>query len=197
MKYVLIGSVTSPYVRKMRLFLKDLAPYDFKAINYLEKNDSDYLKSVNPINKIPLLIDGNQTIFDSRVIFNHLSKKHGLQPLTIDQENILSAIDGAMDTSINLFSLRRGGLDITKGDNPFIERQIERVPLIINFLKPWLSNLDPQNPKDWNFVSMSAYCYFYWANFRDILDLSPYPEVELFLKKFKNMPGIDETNIPT
>jgi glutathione S-transferase len=42
MNYTLIGSHTSPYVRKMRLLLHELGPYELKAINYLEENDSDY-----------------------------------------------------------------------------------------------------------------------------------------------------------
>jgi len=48
-------------------------------------------------------------------------------------ENVLSAIDGAMDTSINLFSLRRGGMDLD-GGNTYIERQKERVLSILNLL---------------------------------------------------------------
>lgn len=75
MPQLLIGSLTSPYVRKLRLLMHGNIAIEFKAINYLEKNDSDYLKSLNPINQIPLLIDDEQTIYDSRVIFNYLCKK--------------------------------------------------------------------------------------------------------------------------
>jgi glutathione S-transferase len=103
MKYVLIGSMTSPYVRKLRLWLNDIAPYELKCVNYLEANDSEYLKKTNPINKIPILIDYDKTIYDSRVIYNYLAQKHHTKPLSIEQENILSAIDAALDTSINLF----------------------------------------------------------------------------------------------
>lgn len=193
MKYTLIGSSTSPYVRKLRLLLMQIGHYDFKSINYLEKADSDYLKSINPINQIPILIDDNQTIFDSRVIYNHLTKKHSLKALSIDEENILSAIDAAMDTSINLFSLRRGGLDLN-AHNAYIERQKERVPLILNFLTSWMQSLDSKNPAHWNFLTMSLYSYLHWGVFREIVSLADFPEAKTFLEKFKNAPGVAETS---
>jgi glutathione S-transferase len=168
----------------------DLVIVDFKTVNYLEKNDADYLKSINPINKIPVLIDQGQAIFDSRVIYNHLAKKYLWTPLTIEEENILSAIDAAMDTSINLFSLKRGGLDWTTTPNSYITRQEERIPLILKFISPWLAK-----PQSWNFVSMSLYSYLDWASFRGLLDLSPYPEMQEFLNHWKNAPGVQETKI--
>lgn len=192
MNYILIGSLTSPYVRKMRILLHSLAPYELKSINYLEKNDSDYLKSINPINQIPVLLDNDVKIFDSRVIYNYLAKKHKLNPLSIDEENILSAIDAALDTSINLFSLRRGGLDLN-GGNSYIERQQERIPLILNYLTPWIKSQDEKNPAHWNFLTMSFYAYLYWGEFRAILDLSSYPDLKNFLERFKNAPGVAET----
>lgn len=192
MNYTLIGSVTSPYVRKMRLLLHTLAPYELKAINYLEKNDGDYLKSINPINQIPILLDGEVKIYDSRVIYNYLAKKHKLKALSVEEENILSAIDAAMDTSINLFSLRRGGLDLN-GGNSYVERQKERIPLILNYLTPWVKSLDEKNPAHWNFISMSLYSYLYWGEFREILDLSGFPDLKKFLERFGDAPGVPET----
>ncbi|MGZ3787411.1 MAG: glutathione S-transferase family protein [Bacteriovorax sp.] len=195
--YTLIGSFTSPYVRKIRLLLFNLGTYEFKSINYLEQKDGEYLKSINPINQIPILLDGETKIFDSRVIYNYLAKKHHLKPLTIEEENILSAIDAGLDTSINLFSLRRGGLDIETCKNAYIDRQKERVPLIFNYLIPWVGHLDPKNPDHWNFLTMSLYSYLYWLGYRNVQDMSAYPELQLFLEKFKNAPGVLETTPPT
>lgn len=195
MNYTLVGSFTSPYVRKMRLLLFKLGTYEFKSINYLEQKDGEYLKSINPINQIPILLDGETKIFDSRVIYNYLAKKHHFKALSVEDENILSAIDAAMDTSINLFSLKRGGLDI-EAPNAYITRQKERVPLILNYLTPWVKSLDPKNPDHWNFLTMSLYSYLYWLEYRSVLDLSPYPVLKNFLHQFKDSPGVQETNPP-
>lgn len=99
---------------------------------------------------------------------------------------------GLMDTSINLFSLRRGGLDLN-GGNSYVERQKERIPLILNYLIPWLTSLNEKNPDHWNFLSMSLYSYLYWGDFREILDLSEFPDLKKFLGRFNNAPGIAET----
>lgn len=189
MSYTLIGSVTSPYVRKLRLAFHGRISYELKTINYLEENDAEYLKKINPINKIPILIDDGEAIYDSRVIYNYLSQKYQWTPLTIAEENILSAIDAALDTTINIFSFERGGLDLST-PNSYLNRQKERIPSIINYLKPWA-----QNNTEWNFLAMSLYSYLDWAQFRKMINLKEYPEMLQFLEKFKNSPGVFETKL--
>lgn len=193
--YTLIGSSTSPYVRKLRLyFAKHNIKYEFKSINYLEANDSEYLKSINPINKIPVLVVDQKPIFDSRVIFNFINEKHSLKQLSIEEDNILSAIDAAMDTSINLFTLRRGGLDLVNCKNTYIDRQLERVPLILNYLRPWVKTLKAETEADWNFLSMSLYSYLYWGQVRDILDIKNDQDMQIFLDQFRNKTFVQESN---
>lgn len=194
----LIGSTTSPFVRKLRMIIiKHNFPIELEAINYLEAKDSEYLKSVNPINKIPILITQENgkdiAIYDSRVIYNYLAKKYQLKPLSIQDENIYSAIDGLIETSVNLFSLRRGGLQLNN-ENSYIVRQMDRIPSILLYLLPWVNSLDKNNPEHWNILSMNMYSYLYWANFREILDLSPYPAFQKFLADFSNHPGVKETS---
>jgi glutathione S-transferase len=194
MNYTLVGSLTSPYVRKIRLLLHG-TPYELKVVNYLEEAGNEYLKSINPVNKLPVLIDGDKTILDSRIIYYYLAKKNKWPELTVDEENRLTAIDGAMDTSISLFMYRRGGLDLN-GGNTHVERQKERIPHILNFLTPWVKTLDEKNPAHWNFLTMSLYSYLYWADFREIYSLENHPDLKIFLEKFKNAPGVAETTIP-
>ena len=94
----LYGSHTSPFVRKLRLLLWENKDLEFIAINYLEENDGKLLKDINPLNQIPLLIDGEQKVYDSRIIFNYLTNKMKLPALNIEDENRLSAIDTAMSS---------------------------------------------------------------------------------------------------
>ncbi len=193
MSQILIGSLTSPYVRKLRLLLHENKAVEFKTINYLEKNDSDYLKLINPINQIPIFIDDEQTIYDSRVIFNYLCKKNGWSAMNIEDENRLSAVDAAMDSAINLFSLHRGGLDLN-GGNTYVERQKERITAILNFLTPWVES--QQAEKDWNFLTMSLFSFLNWGVFRDMIDLSNHSEMRAFVERFSQCPGVIETDIP-
>lgn len=194
--YTLIGSTTSPYVRKLRMFfIHHHVDCKFSPINYLEEKDAAYLREINPINKIPVLLIQERPLYDSRVIYNYFEKNLNLAPLTREEQNILSAIDGAMDTSINLFSLRRGGLDLTSGNNPFINRQNERVPLILNYLLPWVKTLNEKANCEWNFLTMSLYSYLYWGQFREILSLENFPEMQNFIKKYNETSLAKETQI--
>ncbi|WP_300453351.1 glutathione S-transferase [Accumulibacter sp.] len=68
----LIGSLTSPYVRKARIVLAE------KKIDYDFEVDSPWapeteVTNVNPLGKIPILVlDDNTVLFDSRVIVEYL-----------------------------------------------------------------------------------------------------------------------------
>jgi glutathione S-transferase len=69
----LIGSIPSPFVRKVRVVLAE------KKLDYqLELNNvwaDDSVSALNPLGQIPcLVLDDGQTIFDSRVIVDFLDK---------------------------------------------------------------------------------------------------------------------------
>lgn len=102
MALTLIGSYTSPYVRKLRLLLHGDNNVVFKSVNYLEEEGNKYLKSINPFNQLPMLLDGDQPVYDSRIIYNYLAKKKNLSPLTISEENTLSP-SMVFAAGVNLF----------------------------------------------------------------------------------------------
>jgi glutathione S-transferase len=193
--YTLIGSFTSPYVRKLRLvFVNNNISFEFKSINYLEETDSNFLKSINPLNKIPLLLIDQKPLFESRVIYNFIAKKHSINDLSIVEENLLSAIDTGMETLVNLFCLKRGGL-VLDDSNSYIVRQKERVELILDYLNSYCDDLN-ETKSDWNYVSMSLYSFIYWANFRGMLDFSKRSNYLNFLEVFNDKKGVKETTIP-
>lgn len=194
MSLTLIGSYTSPYVRKLRLLLHGDTNVVFQPVNYLDEEGNKFLKSINPFNQIPLLLDGDQPVYDSRIIFNYIAKKKNLKPLTIAEENILSGIDAILATGVNLFSLRKGGINIEDPSNYFLVRQKERIPSLLEMLKTWVVTQKPES--DWNYLTMSMYTMLYWIEFRDIYKTSDIPEMADFLDRFKNCPGVAETDIP-
>jgi glutathione S-transferase len=195
MTLTLIGSYTSPFVRKLRLLLFNDKTLIFKPVNYFEEEGNAYLRSISPFNQLPILLDGDQPIYESRVMFNYLTKKYNWKELSIDEENILSAIDSALSSGVNLFSLRKGGIDIEAKTNYYIERQKERLPSLITLLIPWAKKQNPNS--DWNYLTMSFYSMLYWMEFREVYDIKKHPELVEFLERFKSAPGVTETNIPT
>src|SRR3954468_12992821 len=67
----LIGSLASPYVRKVRIVMAE------KRLDYqLELEDvwsSDHILACNPLGKVPCLVmEGGEAVFDSRVIVEYV-----------------------------------------------------------------------------------------------------------------------------
>jgi glutathione S-transferase len=194
MGLTLFGSYTSPYVRKIRLLLFHDKTVVFKPVNYFEEEGKAFLEKINPFNQIPMLLDGEQPIYDSRVMFNYLTKKYKWKELTIEEENILSAIDTIIASGVNLFSLRKGGIDIDHIDHYFIERQKKRLPSLIKLLIPWSTTQFPE--KDWNYLTMSLVSMLHWLEVRDLYNVNQHPEFVSFMERFKDCPGVAETKIP-
>lgn len=74
----LIGAVTSPYVRKVRVVLSEKKlEYSFVTENVWA--DDTLISTSNPLGKVPcLVLDGGEAVFDSRVIVEYLD---GLSPV--------------------------------------------------------------------------------------------------------------------
>ncbi len=191
MGYALYGSKTSPFVRRIRMILQDI-PYEFKEMNIFEGVDATTLNKINPVNQIPVLTDGDNTIWDSRVIFNYLNSLHRLQNFDWQDENLLTAIDGAMNAGVALLMLKRSGFNI-QDSSMYIDRQKERIKSVLTYLKPLLTD---EFKKQWNFHTISLYCFLDWANFREIINLSDYPEFKEFLKIHENKSIVIQTQIP-
>ena len=68
----LVGSPTSPYVRKVRIVLAEKhIDYDFEVD--IPWNADSHVPDYNPLGKVPVLImDDGATLFDSRVIVEYL-----------------------------------------------------------------------------------------------------------------------------
>jgi glutathione S-transferase len=168
--------------------------FDFEVLDFVnDEQDANTLAKKTPINKVPVLIDNGQKIFDSRVIMNYLSEKCGFPKRTIDEENLISVIYSCMDTSVILFLMKRDGYDLQK-PGFFLSRQLSRIPSNLEFLLPWVKKLSPENSSDWNYASMSLYSYLYWANARQVLNLGDYPELQNFVTLFSGAVGVKETS---
>lgn len=191
MDYILYGSQTSPFVRRIRLLLGE-TPHEFKEINPYDDQGASELNKINPINQIPLMIANGQTIWDSRQIFNYLNSFHRYQNMDWDDENMLTAIDGAISSAVTLLLMKRSGLDI-ETDAMFINRQKARIESVLDYLKPYIKG---DALKRWDFHAMTLYSFLDWAVFRNLLTLENRPECVEFLNKYKNLPVVTKTQIP-
>jgi len=110
----LIGSLTSPYVRKARIVLAEKRiEYDFEID--IPWNDDTRVPEYNPLGKVPVLIlDDGLRLFDSRVIveyLDHLTPVGRLLPEPNRQRIIVkrweALCDGMLDAAVAIFLERK------------------------------------------------------------------------------------------
>jgi len=186
----LYGSTTSPYVRRIRLYLATLIDlnlinkesYQFVNIDIFSDEGREKLIEDNPTLKVPYLIDGEQRVFDSRVIYRYLAEKYSQPALSWQEENILTLIDAANDSFVTLFLTKRSGLD-NKQDSLFFNLQNERVDIIIEQLNNALLKGDFNA---WNYPSICLFSLLDWANLRELYPFNEFPKLLEWLNKYKS-----------
>lgn len=188
----LIGSTTSPYVRRLRLYFTQLNITDFDFINLdiFSNDDRQFLTDNNPAKKVPALVDEEQCIYDSRVIFRYISQKYKQPPLTWPQENVLTLIDAANDSLVSLLLLKRSGVD-TRQDSFFCNLQYERVEEIFSVLAKAVSEGEFD---EWHYPSICLYCLLDWTEFRQLYDYSALSDLVGFQQKSTSITGVQATD---
>jgi glutathione S-transferase len=128
----LIGSLASPYTRKVRIVLAEKKiDYDFEIDNPW-KADAKAAK-LNPLGKVPaLLLDDGRTLFDSRVIVGFLDNASPISRLVpaenrerVEARRWEALADGVLDAGVlaRLENQREAKLRSA----PWIERQMGKV----------------------------------------------------------------------
>ena len=146
----LIGSLTSPYVRKVRVVMAE-KKLDFQFV-VEDPWASDAVTKSNPLGKVPcLLMDGTDAIFDSRVIVEYLDTLSPVGKLIpppgrerIEVRTWEALADGLLDASIlaRLEKTWPGRAD-SERSAAWVERQMSRVRLTLTAMarglgeKPW------------------------------------------------------------
>lgn len=131
----LIGSATSPYVRKVRVVLVEKRlEYEFVTEDVWAADTS--IPSANPLGKIPCLImDAGEAMFDSRVIVEYLDGLSPVGRLIPPSGRERAAVktwealaDGVMDAAI-LARLEASWAGRTEGQRSqvWIDRQLAKV----------------------------------------------------------------------
>lgn len=184
----LIGSTTSPYVRRIRLLLAQ-TPYEFVNLDIYGEGRSE-LRRVNPALKVPMLQDGDQALFDSRVIARYIQEKMDQAALSWDQENLLTLIDAANDSFVTLLLSKRSGLD-TDQDTFFYNLQHERVRTTFEELA---KQLQAGAFEQWHYPAICLYCLVDWVDFRKIADFSGVESLLAFRDRNRGQPAVAETD---
>jgi len=172
MAKILYGSKTSPYVRRIRMLLAN-EPYRFELVNVYENDERAKFSSISPIRKLPVLDDDGEIIFDSGVIAAHLLAQQGKPPLSIFQNNLVNAVNAATDSLIIIMQSKNSGLTIDEA-KLFYNLQISRAEVCFD----WLEQQAKENAfTEWDYPTMALITLLDWVEFRQLKDLSVWPQM--------------------
>jgi glutathione S-transferase len=163
----LYGSTTSPYVRRLRIWLAN-TDHEFINLHIFSEQDRRLLAAKNPTMKIPMLedvtIDVTRVIFDSRIIYRYLTDKFDDPLLSWEQENQLTLIDSANDSLVQMFILSNSDIQPDE-DKLFFKLQKERVNAVLVQLNEMVAS---HQFVSWNYPAVCLYCLVDWIEFRNL-----------------------------
>ena len=203
MKMKLIGSTTSPYVRKVRVVMAEKRlDYTFVPEN-VWASDSN-IAAINPLGKVPCLVmEGGDTIFDSRVIVEYLdalSPVGKLIPSTGRERAEIKTwealADGMLDAAI-LVRLENTfvGRSQSKRSPAWIERQMGKVNASLYTLAKGLGEKPYYGGIHSGLADIAVGCALGWLAFRfpELDWRGQYPHLARLHDKLMQRPSFAET----
>ncbi|MBL0720919.1 glutathione S-transferase N-terminal domain-containing protein [Piscinibacter sp. Jin2] len=131
----LIGSLTSPYVRKVRVVMAE-KKLDYKFVQDNVWAEDSTISEANPLGKVPCLVmEGGEAIFDSRVIVEYvdtLSPVGKLLPAAsrerVEVRTWEALADGLLDAAVSArLEATWPGRSETERSQAWIDRQMGKV----------------------------------------------------------------------
>lgn len=128
----LLGSVTSPYVRKARVVLAEKKiEYTFVLDNPWDEDSR--VPDANPLGKVPVLVlEDDSTLFDSRVIVEFLDSVSPISRLIpadkrekLEVKRWEALADGVLDAAVAVVLERRR--PAKQQNEPAIKRQMDKI----------------------------------------------------------------------
>lgn len=186
----LYGHDPSPFVRRIRVLLTELGlPFERDAHGWLDPVPE--FETNAPIKRLPMLDRGPgravRYVFESRVIASVLYEEPARAPAADLQptlfapgadaadQNLLSAIDGGLETAVNLFLLERDGI---AGDaTPYLKRQQARVDECLGWADRTYAGRPTFVPGTLAFVDICAATAIGWLRFRQRAEVGRWPNL--------------------
>jgi glutathione S-transferase len=195
----LVGSKTSPYVRKVRILLAERAlPFDF--IEESAWNAATTVPRYNPLNKVPALVmDDGRAIFDSAVITEYLDAISGHQFIPGEaaaraRVRCQEALgDGIADAGITFFLERKR--EPARQDEGSMRRQRDKVDAGIDAIARELGGGQYLGGDRPNIGDVACACALFWVEFRlpEIRWRESHPALDAWARRLEARPSFAAT----
>lgn len=197
----LIGSLASPYVRKVRVvMLEKKIEYDFVLENVWAPDTM--IQESNPLGKVPCLImeDGG-AMFDSRVIVEYLDTltpvgklipPNGRERAEVKSWEALA--DGVADAAM-LLRLEHTLRPAEQRSADWIARQKSKIDAGLKAMSVGLKDTAFCAGNQYTLADVAVGCTLDWLSFRfpEIKWRDEYPNLERLLEKLSERPSFKET----
>ena len=201
----LIGSLTSPYVRKVRVVMAEKKlDYQFVLEDVWAE---DAISKSNPLGKVPcLVLEGGEAIFDSRVIVEYMDTRSPVSRLIPESSRERTEVrtwealaDGLLDAAIlarmEQTWLHRGE---EQRSQAWIDRQLGKVNAAAAAMatglaeKPWCSGIHL------TLADIAVGCALDYLDFRfpEIGWRAQYPNLVRLVDKLANRPSFIDSRPP-
>jgi glutathione S-transferase len=198
----LIGSKTSPYVRKVRILLAE-RQLRHEFVEESPWNADTTVPSYNPLNKVPALqLDDGESIYDSAVIAEYLDGISGgvylpqqpAQRARVKRDEALG--DGIADAGITAFLERKR--DAARQDAAWIARQMDKVNAGIASVSKTLGMKPYLGATQANLGDIACACGLFWAEFRmpELRWRDQYPNLSAWAERMEARPAFAATKPP-
>jgi glutathione S-transferase len=201
----LIGSLTSPYVRKVRIVMAE------KRLDYqLELEDvwvGDHILQSNPLGKVPCLVmEGGEAVFDSRVIVEYVDTLSPVGKLLPDRGRERAEVrtwealgDGVLDAAI-LARLERtwSGRKDSERSSAWIDRQMGKITASLAAMSKGLGDKPFCSGVHFSLSDVAVGCALGYLDFRfpEIDWRGAHPNLAKLYEKLSQRPSFVDTLPP-
>jgi glutathione S-transferase len=192
----LYGSVTSPYVRRVRIVAAELGlAYELRETASAEGQAR--LRERTPIWKVPTAEIDGQLVFDSHAITELLlvrAQSSVLPPLATDDvaaRNAINVADGALDGLINAFNLAKDG--ITPDKASYVKKQHERAESSLRWLEQEIPASWTDDKRQLGLAEVVLGSSLAWMRFRDAYPVARHPRLLQVLETLERRPSFVST----
>lgn len=201
----LIGSLTSPYVRKVRVAMAE-KKLDFQLVLEDVWGTDTILKS-NPLGKVPCLVmEGGEAVFDSRVIVEYLEALSPVGKLIppsgrerVEVRTWEALADGVLDALI-LARLEATWNGRTEGQRSqaWIDRQMAKVQASLKAMSQGLGERPWCAGTHYTLADVAVGCALGYLDFRfpEVDWRGPYPNLARLADKLAARPSFIDTAPP-
>ena len=195
----LVGSKTSPYVRKVRVILAERSlPFEF--IEESAWTADTTVPRYNPLNKVPALVmDDGESIYDSRAICEYLNSISGGGLLPADPaararvRRDESLGDGIADAGITAFLERKR--EAARQDPAWIARQLDKIGAAMSALDRSLGGRQYLGGAAPNMADIACACALFWSELRmpELGVRAKHPAVKAWAERMEARPSFAAT----